>query len=233
MRTNKTVIIIAVVCVVACACVLCLGGGGVYVASNPSLVVVDQLDNYQFTPTPYVVMELPANPPPGSVPTSTPIPTTAPVPVNTPPPTSTPIVFNLEQVQAMAEVGLEDFTPFFAEISRQTWDDEITDAQSDEKREKLRSIFDGKRLRDTRVTVTDASFYEYSKECRLRTKAEYIYSIGHTWVDMSYDEISVLVEIADATSDYCTAFTIGQELTVSGDLDFTYSTVTIVNAVVK
>jgi hypothetical protein len=233
---NKIIIIVAVVVVAACAYVVC-SGGGIFVASNPSLVQIDQLDSYKVTSTPYVVMELPSTVPTVLVPTSTlappstPAPISAPVPGNTPQPTATLIVLNLEAVQAMTEVGLNDFTPFFAEITRQTWDDEITDTQADEKSEKLRSIFSGKHLRDTKVTVTDANFFDFSDggECTLNTEADYSYSMGHMWVDSIYEKNSMILEVEDTTADYCRSFNIGQALTVSGELEFAYGTVKLVN----
>ena len=83
MGKNKIAIIIAVVLVVACVCVLCMGGG-VYLASNSSLVEFDTRS------TPYVVAELPTPFPTGSMPTDQPAPTSAPVPTGTPVPTDTP-----------------------------------------------------------------------------------------------------------------------------------------------
>lgn len=231
---NKTVTIIAIVGVVAAfACVLC-AGGGIFVVSNPSLVQIGQLDNYQFTSTPFVVIELPTTIPPVLVPTSTPVPTSAPAPASTPVPTATAIVFNLEEAQAKTDVELSDFVPFFAEVSRQKWDDEITGAQAEGKIEKLNSIFSGKHLLDTEGIIDDVDYFEYSEMCRPHLVTDYSFSTGNTWADISFKEIRIEIEIRGVSADYCRSFNIGQQIVVSGEIEKTGgSWATIINPTIK
>jgi len=151
-----------------------------------------------------------------------------------PVPVPAPQVFNLEDLKAKTEVELSDYVPFFAEVTRQEWDNEITSAQADAKEEEVNKVIAGKHLLDTSGTIADVRYYEYSHTCTIELLAEYTISTGSRRADIYFDEIKLRAETQEVSADRCRSFNIDQRIVVVGEIEDSsgYRT-TIINAVIK